>query len=1508
MKKRNIFSIAAAALLSVAGITAAYAREVYKVSEKPVTLSALRSTARHNEGFKPPIPPSMVSPAQFARERSSKERQKAFAAQNVSIPEMVGLVDYMEGYSDDKYMGFYYLPTTAEGSMTPVITGGVSHCYNAVQKDGVYYMHWGLSIFGNIWYYVNGYDFDTKRCVWQTPLRCADEVIGADITLDPTSGVIYGLMNNGTGYMLATVDYLGEGSDGEVKVNKIAEMPEGMNWEALASDADGQLYAISSETDAALYKIDKTNGALNKIGNTGVSPYFSGSATIDSKTGRCFWSVSPEDHKGALYEVDLNTGNATLIYNFPANAGVVGLVVPAPLAEAEAPAAPVDLSLDFPEGSLTGKVNFSIPSVTFGGTAATGQVSYTVSVDNTLAVTGTSSFGASESVDVTIRDAGTHTVDVVLSNEHGNSPKSVIKQFFGKDVPMAPTNVKASFEGNKVTVTWNPVTESVNGGYVDPAEITYTVRKGTADIAEGIKGCSYSETFDVPDGLTVLKFSVQANYAGKNSAYTSARDLVFGNIIPPYKQTFDSPSSLYEFVNVSPSKGNIWEFKQNNFYKQDMPSVKYSFTKDKDAWLITAPLKLEGGKAYKVDLDMFGTDTELTERIEIKAGRDATPDAMLQTVVEPTESSVPEAKHLSGFITTDDAGLYYLGIHAISDKDRWYVYIDNLEISGGLSSSSPAGITNLKLAPGLNGAKTVDIEFNAPDKDFTGNALTSLGKVEVYNGIKLINTFQNPAPGELLKYQDAPAAAGDYEYTVVGYNEHGEGQRISGSVYVGLPYPSAVEEATMIETSNPGEVTVTWSPVSTDENGQPLAVEYITYSICPVDENGVGEPVGSGLKGTTHTFRAVENGSQEFVQYAVFAETERGRGKGADTNMLPVGTPQSSFGESFANGGISSLLGVGYETQGEWGVYKDMSDIQSSDADNGFACMYSGYGGDAGLFTGKISLANIANPAFSFAMFNWTDANTKDENEVQLDVREVGKTAWNTIAAYKAYNLGGEVAGWYPVVASLAEYAGKTIQVKVQAYSRTFSYVPVDALKIISLVNHDLSIRSINSQKNVKTGSNFNLQVEVANEGGKNASEYKVSVYADNKLVETKVYEGLASGGKNIASFNLVMHPLATQTVKYHAIVEYDVDENMANNESSVLEIEPILSTLPCVTDLLGEKTAQGVSLSWGEPYLGGANSVVENFDKYTGTQFSIEGWTFVDKDNEPLSGLSDGQKTINIDGITPGSTKASFFTFDTNTVTYIDASLKALSGDMVLATLAPQKGANNDWAISPELSGKSQTIRFSALSFVDTYPEKIRVLYSTGSVDPADFVEVKTIRSIPENWTPYEVQLPEGAKRFAINSCATNGSLLLIDNITYSTRFEAMELTLAGFNIYRNGEKMNSELVEDFEYVDDTKLPDIGARYAVTAVYEGEGESGASNIVDFDYTSVDELLTSGISVSTGNGFILVKGLDGEEVSVYDVQGRMVSSGQVFGEMRISAVAGIYLVRIGSNAVKVVVR
>ena len=71
--------------------------------------------------------------------------------------------------------------------------------------------------------------------------------------------------------------------------------------------------------------------------------------------------------------------------------------------------------------------------------------------------------------------------------------------------------------------------------------------------------------------------------------------------------------------------------------------------------------------------------------------------------------------------------------------------------------------------------------------------------------------------------------------------------------------------------------------------------------------------------------------------------------------------------------------------------------------------------------------------------------------------------------------------------------------------------------------------------------------------------------------------------------------------------------------------------------------------------------------------------------------------------------------------------------------------------------------------------------------------------------------------------------------------------------------------------------------------------------------SSVNDVEASGAAVRGAEGSIVVEGFAGR-VNVYTVDGRLAASAQIDGEATISVAAGLYVVRVGEKAVKVVVK
>lgn len=92
-----------------------------------------------------------------------------------------------------------------------------------------------------------------------------------------------------------------------------------------------------------------------------------------------------------------------------------------------------------------------------------------------------------------------------------------------------------------------------------------------------------------------------------------------------------------------------------------------------------------------------------------------------------------------------------------------------------------------------------------------------------------------------------------------------------------------------------------------------------------------------------------------------------------------------------------------------------------------------------------------------------------------------------------------------------------------------------------------------------------------------------------------------------------------------------------------------------------------------------------------------------------------------------------------------------------------------------------------------------------------------------------------------------------------------------------------------------------------VTAVYD-QGESAPSNEALITTSALDSIAASDISVTVADGFIVVTGAQGREVTLCGVDGRVFA--RVTGAQRtiIPAPQGVVIVRAGGVTAKVVVK
>ena len=109
----------------------------------------------------------------------------------------------------------------------------------------------------------------------------------------------------------------------------------------------------------------------------------------------------------------------------------------------------------------------------------------------------------------------------------------------------------------------------------------------------------------------------------------------------------------------------------------------------------------------------------------------------------------------------------------------------------------------------------------------------------------------------------------------------------------------------------------------------------------------------------------------------------------------------------------------------------------------------------------------------------------------------------------------------------------------------------------------------------------------------------------------------------------------------------------------------------------------------------------------------------------------------------------------------------------------------NDDWLVSPELSGEAQTISFQVAEVTTNYgAEQFEVYYSTTDRLVSSFTKVLEGSVTSMQLAEVKVDLPAGARYFAIRYISADIFGLVVDDITYRTN---STVTPTGYNIYIN-------------------------------------------------------------------------------------------------------------------------
>lgn len=990
---------------------------------------------------------------------------------------------------------------------------------------------------------------------------------------------------------------------------------------------------------------------------------------------------------------------------------------------------------------------------------------------------------------------------------------------------------------------------------------------------------------------------------------------------PVYEVTKFSTDEVSKWqILDADNDGNTWQY-----YYETLRTV--CGPDGSDDWAFTPALQVKPGFRYQLTYTVAGAWNCTRQRIEVTTGTTAVPEAHTCVISALDHIAGSTALTETANFVVPQTDRFYIGFHANVPVDDKTISLKSLSITEIGSGDVPGNITGLQAAYGEQGALEATLTFQAPTLTLNGKELTELTKIDIFRDDETVTaqTFSSPAIGSQLNWTDTPLTAGLHTYTITATNSIGTGDPVKIAIFVGPDTPEPVTNLNADIIND--QVVLNWKASVKGVHDGYLDPAAITYQLTRIQE-GNAEIIADGLVGTSFIDETLDPDTQIALYYQVVPVFGEEYGAVTSTREFTYGTAYAlPFFESFASAAFTHS-GWRQETTAERLVWKPVeNDIwytdddtemtaTAQDNDGGFAMLNSyAYSGNAKLISPSLNISHSANPRLSFRLYH-TQANEGRKDSVKVGIIVDGKDYQEIPgAAYARYK---DTPGWTEYELALVSYKkSERVSLVFNGMSKGGNNMYIDNIRIENGTEFDLEVVSFTGPSQLMSNDKGTYTLRYKNNGGTAVTNYSAELYVDNRLYSTIPGEPIdpASTGTAIFTFASDVENVGNTHTVYAKIVYSDdlIPTNNTSEEISTLITPPLL---PAVSDLNATTSANTITLTWGLPDYIDAKTLeytddIESYESFIYENFG--GYTMVDLDNCKTHGLTGAGSYPNI------FAKMAFQVFDP-TQTLVDKEelplVAAHSGKQFLASFMAYSTLGNkakdDWLISPPLSGNEQAVSFYAKAINTEYPEYFLVAYSKTTADPDEFTKISsgTYLRAQSEWTKYTYILPEGSQYFAIRCISPDGYVFMVDDITFERAVpDPTTIGLQGYNIHRDGVKINDALIADRTYTDELEANGTYA-YTVSAVYDS-GESLLSNEkrVKLSTVGMENVPEKEIKVWGKGRDIHISGASGTEVRIYTPTGLLITEDRVDGNRQFRMpVAGIYLVKTGNKVKAVTIR
>ncbi len=867
---------------------------------------------------------------------------------------------------------------------------------------------------------------------------------------------------------------------------------------------DGYIYAVTLYNENWI-RINPANGEWTVVKKLDFSPAGFVQAMVYTPATFSFSYVGIDVNEYTYHLViDPATGNITSKTRMYDEAEYAIMYCSDEALQKDAPMAPEILSAEINPATMSGKIKVAVPDKTTGGTDLSGTLTLVMTIDGVEYTTKEVEVGAEVELSIENQSEGTHKLGVYCTTPDGQRGGVAEKEFFmGYDTPLAPQNVVMT----ETLVTWDLVTKGKYGQQMESDVITYNVYVDGQKVNDEPITTNSIELNKEFAELKRICAEVEAVCGSKISDRSKSNEVVVGSYSLPLELDITKDMlSLITVVNANnDDKTWGWSDQYNAF------AYNYNSDMSADDWAIFPKANFaESMQLYTINVDV-SCYSVYPERFEIGISKTGKVEDMI-IVVPATDVASDDPITLGAQFKLEEAGNYYIGVHAISDADCYHLDLHKLTVQMTEAPNTvPQACEDIIATPAEYGELEATVEFTMPTKALNEELLDAEKDITIHLQSKAGSATVTGKPGERVSGV-VKTEQGINVINLTPENEFGFGLGSSVTVYTGVDVPNPAELTSVRVSADNRTVTFSWETSTVGKNGGFVDPAYVTYNVLIYYPSADYWFLEAGpIDATEYSYTIEEGTSLETVSLAVTSMNIAGYMEEGPMVIAALGKPYDiPMLETFENQNLKySPLAIEHPTEecsGTWTLGNPVSYVSGAKNATSSALI-------ASATKEGNTQAQIALPKF----------NPQSNYDVQVKVRAylyegmadavVSARGFENTCVLGTISMEGYEEGWHEFVFTLPEEVKEqqwSELVITASFASNVEYFMIDKYEITIYNGVETEFASetkIYAEENAIVVENVNVgeEISIYTPDGKIIMTEK----ADNSMMEFEINAGI---------------------------------------------------------------------------------------------------------------------------------------------------------------------------------------------------------------------------------------------------------------------------------------------------------------------------------------------------------------------------------------------------------------